>query len=61
MPLHRVVYCSRNLISGAPATFELSLADILTRSRRNNTANGITGGLLFSAGCFAQVLEGPLD
>ena len=34
---------------------------ILAVSRRNNARDGITGGLLFSDGCFAQVLEGPID
>jgi len=34
--------------------------DILAKSRRNNARSGITGALMFNAGCFAQVLEGPL-
>jgi len=34
---------------------------ILQTSRRNNAERGITGALLYSAGCFAQVLEGPLS
>jgi hypothetical protein len=34
---------------------------ILGVSRRNNTLDDITGELLFSDGCFAQVLEGPLE
>jgi hypothetical protein len=33
---------------------------ILATSRANNAARDITGALLFNAGCFAQVLEGPL-
>ena len=33
---------------------------ILAVSRANNARDGVTGGLLFSEGCFAQVLEGPL-
>ena len=33
--------------------------EILAVSRRNNTAVGVTGALMFNAGCFAQVLEGP--
>ena len=59
--LHRVLYCSRNLIPGAPEAVAADIGSILAASRRNNARDGITGGLLFSAGCFAQVLEGPLD
>ena len=60
-PLHRVLYCSRNLIPGAPEAVAAHIRGILAVSRRNNARDGITGGLLFSEGCFAQVLEGPLD
>lgn len=59
--LHRVLYCSRNLIPGAPEAVAADIRGILAVSRRNNARDGITGGLLFSEGCFAQVLEGPLD
>ncbi len=59
--LHRVLYCSRNLIPGAPEAVAAHIRSILATSRRNNARDGITGGLLFSEGCFAQVLEGPLD
>lgn len=59
--LHRVLYCSRNLIPGAPEAVAAHIRGILATSRRNNARDGITGGLLFSEGCFAQVLEGPLD
>jgi hypothetical protein len=38
-----------------------NVANILAKSRRNNTRDGVTGGLLFSDGCFAQVLGGPAD
>lgn len=58
--LHRVLYCSRNLIPGTPETVAADIRSILATSRRNNARDGITGGLLFSQGCFAQVLEGPL-
>ena len=60
-PLHRVLYCSRNLIPGDPEAVAADVGRILAASRRNNARDGITGGLLFSQGCFAQVLEGPLD
>ncbi|WP_279482323.1 BLUF domain-containing protein [Aureimonas sp. SK2] len=59
--LHRLVYYSRNHISGDAAAFAADIDDILAKSRANNGRDGITGALLFNAGCFAQVLEGPLD
>jgi len=37
---------------------EGDLLELLTRSRESNTAEGITGLLLFKAGKFLQVLEG---
>ncbi len=59
--LHRVLYCSRNLIPGDPESVAADIRSILAASRRNNARDGVTGALLFSQGCFAQVLEGPLD
>jgi len=58
--LHRLVYYSRNHIAGDEAAFRTHVDDILHKSRINNGRDGITGALLFNAGCFAQVLEGPL-
>ncbi len=59
--LYRVLYCSRNLIPGDAESIAGHIRSILEVSRRNNARDGVTGGLLFSAGCFAQVLEGPTD
>ncbi len=59
--LYRVLYCSRNRLSGTPATYAAEIEAILAKSRVNNARDGITGGLLFNDGCFAQVLEGPAD
>ena len=60
MNLHRLVYYSRNQIpAGSDMTAEVE--SILALSRRNNAAAGITGALMFNAGCFAQVLEGDRD
>jgi hypothetical protein len=59
--LYRILYCSRNRLAGVPATCPGMIQDILMKSRMNNARDGITGGLLFSEGCFAQVLEGPLE
>ena len=59
--LYRVLYCSRNSILGAPQVVADDILAILAKSRRNNSRDRVTGGLLFSTGCFAQVLEGPAD
>ena len=59
--LFQVLYCSRNLIQGDADLVRGHIRSILEASRRNNAHDGITGGLLFSAGLFAQVLEGPPD
>ena len=60
MNLHRLVYYSRNHIpAGSDMTAEVE--SILALSRRNNASAGITGALMFNAGCFAQVLEGDRD
>ncbi|WP_198598289.1 BLUF domain-containing protein [Mangrovicella endophytica] len=60
MSLYQLVYYSRNAIAGDASVFEAEVDAILAASRRNNEAAGITGALLFNAGVFAQVLEGPL-
>ena len=59
--LYRVLYCSQNHLTGMPETYPGEIQGILATSRKNNARDGVTGGLLFSEGCFAQVLEGPLD
>ena len=59
MPLHRLVYCSRNALADAHADVAREVEHILAVSRRNNARDGITGALLYGEGCFAQVLEGP--
>jgi hypothetical protein len=57
--LHRLVYYSRNRIAGPPQALAASIGDILATSRANNARVGVTGALMFNAGCFGQVLEGP--
>jgi hypothetical protein len=57
--LYSIAYFSRNA-QPAGVALEAEIADILASARRNNVRTGVTGALLFSAGCFAQVLEGPL-
>ena len=59
--LFRLVYCSRNTISADQSSFVAEIAEILAVSRANNARDGVTGALLYSDGCFAQVLEGELD
>ena len=59
MSLHRLVYCSANRIEALPAEFTAQVEQILATSRRNNQLVGVTGALMFSAGSFGQVLEGP--
>jgi hypothetical protein len=60
-PIYRLVYYSRNHVAVDDATFVAAIDDILGKSRMNNSRDGITGALMFNAGCFAQVLEGSLD
>lgn len=59
--LYRIVYCSRNTILGLSEDHAAQLETILAKSRENNARDGVTGALLYSEGCFAQTLEGPLD
>jgi hypothetical protein len=56
--LHRIVYYSRNRVSGGPASLAAAVDHILSASQTNNAPLGITGALMFNAGCFGQVLEG---
>ena len=58
--LRRLLYCSRNLITGTPESIDQQVASILTSARKNNLAANITGALLFDGLAFTQVLEGPL-
>lgn len=56
--LSRLVYYSRNRIAGGPEVLAEAITTILSASRKNNAQVGVTGALMFNAGCFAQVLEG---
>ena len=57
-PLYSLAYFSRNAINGSADEMRSAIAAILAAARRNNARHGVTGALLFSDGCFAQVLEG---
>jgi hypothetical protein len=59
--LHSLAYFSRNQIQGTVEEVHAEIATILASARRHNAQHGVTGALLFSDGCFAQVLEGELD
>jgi hypothetical protein len=56
---YRLVYYSRNRIAEPDVRGPAEIDQILAASRVNNAAVGITGALMFNAGYFAQVLEGP--
>ena len=52
--VRHVIYISK------PTHFDhLVLNDILTKSRSNNPAIGVTGNLIYHADLFLQLLEGP--
>jgi hypothetical protein len=59
MTLFRLVYYSANAIDADEDSFRAEVEQILQTSRRNNDLVGVTGALMFSAGYFGQVLEGP--
>lgn len=56
--LYRLVYYSRNAITGDAAALATAITSILAKSQVNNQRVGVTGALMFNSGCFAQVLEG---
>ena len=58
MPLFRLAYISRSLVSGDASGERHEIADILLTSRRNNEAAHVTGALLAMHNRFAQVQEG---
>lgn len=59
--LHTLAYFSRNAVRETGGNLEAELTAILASARRNNPRLGLTGALIFSNDCFAQVLEGPLS
>lgn len=59
--LYRLTYASRSSLNCTADQMEREIHTILEVSARNNRAVGVTGALLFSADCFAQTLEGPLQ
>ena len=59
--VYRIVYVSRCALRPGRFGSPEAISDILTSSRRNNAAIGITGALAFNGEYFAQVLEGERD
>lgn len=59
--LYRLVYFSKNRITGGPEAIATEVQSILASSQRNNPRLELTGALIFNTGVFAQVLEGPRD
>ena len=59
--LHTLAYFSRNAIDGPDGLKQAEIEKILATARANNSKLNVTGALLVSGGCFAQVLEGPLE
>ena len=59
--LYTLAYFSRNAIEEAGGDLTIEIRNILEIARQRNSEANVTGALMFSSGCFAQVLEGPLD
>jgi len=56
---YRLVYHSANRLESDQDQKHAQIEQILEKSRRNNAQVGVTGALMFNAGHFIQVLEGP--
>ncbi len=57
-PLQRLTYFSRSLIRGPAWFVEGEISRLLSLARERNRMLQVTGTMLFSDGCFAQILEG---
>ena len=57
--LLEIIYCSRETTLGIEPA-DPKIGAILTAARRINERLRITGALMFNAGCFVQLLEGPV-
>lgn len=58
---YRLVYISRNEITGDDAAIRQEIEQILATAQAKNPASNVTGALMFNSGCFTQVLEGAYD
>lgn len=61
MSIFRLVYMSKNEMTGTAEEIEQSIGIILETSRRNNRRVDVGGVLMFNNGAFLQVLEGPVE
>ena len=61
LPLYSLAYVSSNNIAGTPREIQAHIQHILDSARNKNAERRVTGALLFSEGCFAQVLEGSRE
>lgn len=59
--LLRVVYFSHHISDQAQDLMAWEIDAILEKSQINNQRAGVTGALIFNAGVFGQVLEGPVS
>jgi hypothetical protein len=57
-PMITLMYCSHGRI-GDHDRADSAIHDILVSARANNAREQVTGALLYSINCFAQILEGP--
>jgi hypothetical protein len=57
--LYRLVYASKNFLHGTEEESSAAVKQILESAQQRNSKVGVTGALMFNAGAFAQVLEGP--
>jgi hypothetical protein len=57
LTMYRLIYVS----SAVQLCSEKELEDLLTTSRKNNSAVGLTGMLLYKNGNFMQCIEGPKE
>jgi len=56
--LHSLSYVSRSRLGGTPEELAVELEAIVKSARARNALLGVTGALLYSGGCFEQVIEG---
>ncbi len=59
--LARVIYRSHSRLPDAAEERTPAVGEILRVARRNNTATGLTGVLLFDGTSFVQAIEGDID
>ena len=59
--LFQIAYISDNASDSSPEQLSSMMEDIQLASKRNNTADNISGALMFNQQCFAQILEGESE